>query len=197
MKKTVSMLACLAVMAGCSADHQQSATNASPTVDKAALTESAKAAVQKLGATLKGELEAAIKEGGPVKALDVCHTRAPEIAKSVSAEQGLQVSRVSLKNRNSEQGVPNVWQTEVLHQFESRQAAGEDPATLVYSEVVGDEFRFMKAIPTANVCLTCHGTNIAPEVSAKLAELYPDDKATGFKEGDLRGAFVAVKNLAQ
>jgi hypothetical protein len=34
-------------------------------------------------------------------------------------------------------------------------------------------------------------------VTAKLNELYPADKAIGYKEGDLRGAFVVVKNLAQ
>ena len=65
------------------------------------------------------------------------------------------------------------------------------------AEVVGNEFRFMKAIPTGAVCLKCHGTDLSPAVTAKLTELYPDDKATGFKEGDLRGAFVVVKNLTQ
>jgi hypothetical protein len=40
------------------------------------------------------------------------------------------------------------------------------------------------------MCLGCHGKNIAPEVQAKLDELYPEDQATGFSEGDLRGAFV-------
>lgn len=47
------------------------------------------------------------------------------------------------------------------------------------------------------VCLTCHGTDISPAVTAKLKELYPKDIATGYKEGDIRGAFVAVKQLAQ
>jgi len=61
---------------------------------------------------------------------------------------------------------------------------------------VNNEFRFMKAIPMAANCLQCHGTEISPAVSAKLTELYPQDKAVGYKEGDLRGAFVVVKNLA-
>jgi hypothetical protein len=54
----------------------------------------------------------------------------------------------------------------------------------------------MKAIPTGAVCLTCHGTEVKPEVLTKIKELYPNDKATGYQEGDIRGAFVAVKNLA-
>ncbi len=170
---------------------------AAPAPDKAALAEEAKAAVQALGGTLKGELEAAMKAGGPVEAMDICHTRAPEIAKAVSAEKGLEVSRVSLKNRNPVMGAANEWQTTVLNEFETQKTAGTDPATLVHAEVVGNEFRFMKAIPTGAVCLKCHGTDLSPAVTAKLTELYPDDKATGFKEGDLRGAFVVVKNLTQ
>jgi hypothetical protein len=104
---------------------------------------------------------------------------------------------VSLKNRNPVTGKANEWQTAVLNDFEAKKAAGADPATLVHAEVVGSEFRFMKAIPTAAVCLSCHGTELSPAVTAKLNELYPADKAIGYKEGDLRGAFVVVKNLAQ
>lgn len=172
----------------------QTAPAAAP--DKAALAEEAKAVVQALGGKLKGELEAAMKAGGPVEALNVCKDKAPEIAKAVSAEKGVQVSRVSLKNRNPQMGAANEWQTKVLNDFEAKKAAGEDPATIAYAEVVDNEFRFMKAIPTGEVCLKCHGTELSPAVTAKLTELYPQDKATGFKEGDLRGAFVVVKNLA-
>ena len=55
----------------------------------------------------------------------------------------------------------------------------------------------MKAIPTGGLCLQCHGTAIAPPVAEKLAELYPGDKATGFEQGDLRGAFVITRQLDQ
>ncbi|MEZ5535526.1 MAG: DUF3365 domain-containing protein [Thiolinea sp.] len=167
--------------------------------DKNALAEEAKAAVQALGGTLKGELQQAMKSGGPVNALSVCNTKAPEIASAVSAEKNLQVSRVSLKNRNPDMGKPNAWQIRVLEDFENRKAAGESPMTLAYSEIVDNggqqEFRFMKAIPTDKLCLVCHGTDISPAIQAKLTELYPQDKATGYKEGDLRGAFVVVKSL--
>lgn len=47
----------------------------------------------------------------------------------------------------------------------------------------------MKAIGTEEVCLTCHGAAIAPAVLEKIQALYPDDKATGFGLGDIRGAF--------
>jgi hypothetical protein len=47
----------------------------------------------------------------------------------------------------------------------------------------------MKAIPTKIVCLKCHGSEIDPKIVAKLDELYPEDKAVGYKQGDIRGAF--------
>ena len=40
-------------------------------------------------------------------------------------------------------------------------------------------------------CLMCHGPKdqILPDVQAALNQAYPDDQATGFVEGDLRGWF--------
>lgn len=167
--------------------------------DNASQSAAAKAAIQELAGALQAELKDAIQSGGPVAAIEVCNTEAMPITRKVSAEQGLQVSRVSLKNRNPS-NQPNEWQTAVLEEFERQKAAGKDVATLVWSETVetGDvrEFRFMKAIPTGDVCLLCHGAQLAPGVSQVLAERYPDDKATGFAVGDIRGAFVVTSQSA-
>ena len=49
---------------------------------------------------------------------------------------------------------------------------------------------FYTPLVTNAMCLQCHGTpgkDIKPDVSAKLAELYPNDKAMGYKENELRG----------
>ena len=54
----------------------------------------------------------------------------------------------------------------------------------------------MKAIPTAELCLACHGTKIDPVVAAKLTELYPRDQARGYKVGDIRGAFTFIEPLS-
>lgn len=158
----------------------------------------ARAATAAFGQALKSELMSALQNGGPLAAIGVCHSEAPAIASAVSLEQGVTLSRVSLKNRNPS-NAPNAWQRKVLESFEQRRAAGEDPAALTWQETVsseaGAEFRFMKAIPTGGLCLQCHGKDLAPEVTAKLAELYPQDKATGYSTGDLRGAFVVTREL--
>lgn len=163
--------------------------------DRAALTEEARAATRALGELLKEELEAVMKEGGPVEGMDICSVIAPDLTQMVSSENGMEVRRVSLKSRNAVLGAPNAWQIEVLRDFDARRAKGEDPASLVYVEVVDNQYRFMAAIPTSPVCLHCHGTAISPEVQARLKDLYPHDQAVGYREGDLRGAFVVTKEL--
>jgi hypothetical protein len=158
----------------------------------------ARAAIGAFASALQAELKNAMQQGGPVNAIAVCNTTAMPITAEVSSEQGLMLSRVSLKNRNPA-NAPNDWQKEILESFENRKAAGEELATIAWSEVAAidgkQQFRFMKAIPTGALCLQCHGSNMSPEVSARLAELYPGDKATGYTEGDIRGAFVVTRNL--
>ena len=56
-------------------------------------------------------------------------------------------------------------------------------------------FRYMKAIPTQKPCLTCHGPNVSEPLGKTIAEFYPDDQATGFSLGELRGAFTIVQPL--
>jgi hypothetical protein len=50
--------------------------------------------------------------------------------------------------------------------------------------------RYLKPVVANAMCLTCHGekAKIPPAVQAVLAREYPDDHATGFSVGDVRGA---------
>jgi len=164
-----------------------------------ALVDEAETISQGFMESLKGELERAIKAGGPAAAIEICHTVAPAIAAEQAKEHGWdKAARTSLQLRDPA-NAPDAWEKGVLEQFEARKAAGEPAGGLSYSEVVetegAKEFRFMKAIPTGKVCLACHGTEIADPVAAKLDELYPEDQARGYQEGDIRGAFTLVKTL--
>jgi len=166
--------------------------------DQQADVAAANAAIKELATALQSELKTAMQTGGPVAAIGVCNTRAMPITQRVAAEQGLHLSRVSLKNRNPA-NVPNEWQSAVLKDFQQQKAEGKGIESLAWSETVNldgeKEFRFMKAIPTGGVCLMCHGTDISPEVSRVLADLYPMDQATGYSEGDIRGAFVVTRQV--
>ncbi len=156
-----------------------------------------RATVKQLGDSLLAELTAALKKG-PEAALEVCQQQAPQITSQVTESTGIQVGRTSLKVRNSD-NAPKDWERTVLQQFETLKAAGEDPKTLEYYKVETadghSQVRYMKAIPTAELCLSCHGTEIAPSLQTKLQTLYPNDQATGFKVGDLRGAFTLTASL--
>jgi cytochrome c553 len=160
--------------------------------------EEGKSVIKAFMGDLKNELKKGMKEGGPVKTIQVCNTVAPHLAEAHSQMSGWQVARTSLKVRNPD-NAPDAWEMAVLEEFEKRKAAGEDPMKLVKAEVVEEDgrqvFRMMKAIPTAEVCTKCHGSELAKPVTAKLDELYPEDKARGFKVGDLRGAFTLKKPL--
>lgn len=154
--------------------------------------------VQEFMQTLKKELQAGMQEGGPVNAVSVCNLTAPAIASTYSARYGWDVGRTSLKPRNPA-NAPDAWERSVLESFEERKRAGEDPAKMEYYEVVdGDgasELRYMKAIPTAGLCLACHGEQLDSIVKARLETLYPDDQALGYQVGDIRGAFTITQPL--
>lgn len=174
------------------------ATQAADAVDTAALAAEGKQAMMAFGTQLKGELQAAMKAGGPVNAIGVCNDRAVPIAEGVSAETGWTLGRTSHKLRNPN-NAPDAFEQSVLEDFLARQAQGESAAEMVHTAIVDTpddrRFRMVKAIPTAEACLTCHGTEIAPEVTEKLDALYPADAARGFREGEMRGVFTLEKPL--
>jgi len=150
--------------------------------------------VKEFGGQLVPTLKNSMKENGPVGSIDVCHIKAPAIAKELSLKHNWDVNRVSLKPRGAT-ATPDAWETATLKWFEQQIAAGADPKKLEKFEIVrenGKEVkRYMKPVMTAGLCLTCHGTDtqIPDAVKQKIAEVYPNDKATGYGTGQVRGAF--------
>lgn len=145
-------------------------------------------------------LDEEIQKAGPEGAIGVCREKAPAMAKALSEKSGWAIRRVSLRNRNPK-AMPDAWEKSVLEDFDRRAAAGEKVMGLEKGEQVseGDRqvYRYMKALPTQDLCLQCHGAadKISPAVQAKLKELYPDDKATGYRAGEVRGAITLKKAL--
>lgn len=168
--------------------------------DETKLLDEAREIPKKMQPKLLEVLQAEVKESGHAGAISVCRDKAPQMAKALSEQTGWAIRRVSLKNRNPK-AVPDAWEQAVLQDFEQRLAAGEDPAKIDKGELVDTNgqktYRYMKALPTQELCLFCHGqTNkLAPGVAVKLQELYPDDKATGYSEKQIRGAITVKKSL--
>jgi hypothetical protein len=159
---------------------------------------------RKVATSIPPKLVAVLTEemakGGPEGAITVCKDVAPQMARAASAETGWAIRRVSLRNRNP-RAVPDAWERAALEDFDRRAAAGEAPATLEKAEIVVEDgkqqYRYMRALPVQSLCLNCHGTaeQLTPAVRQKLKELYPDDQATGYKPGDIRGAMTIRKPL--
>lgn len=159
----------------------------------------ARTAIQSLASSLGKELKTTAKQHGLPAAIEVCNTKAGPVTQQVSDKHNWQISRTSLKLRNPS-NAPDAWEQAVLEKFAQQASQGTDLKKLAYSEVITDSsgqktFRLMKAIPVGQQCLACHGSQLTPEISSKLQHLYPEDQATGFSVGDLRGAFSLKKTL--
>jgi len=157
------------------------------------MTMEAKAKTKELGMALKKVLKQELSANGLESAVQVCNVKAPLIADQTSKD-GWSVSRTALKVRNSD-NAPDAWETEVLERFEQKLSAGADPKTLDEATIKDGKFRYMKAIPTGQVCLACHGSSVQPELNDHIQTLYPKDQATGFELGQLRGAFSLTKSV--
>ena len=133
----------------------------------------------------------------PASALRVCASIAQNVARKHEAE-GWRVRRVSQKVRNPGD-TPDPDERDVLRFWEQEKAAGRLGPTTEHREIVtegGQRYiRYMRPIFIAGpVCLQCHGapSKLDPDVVRALEELYPQDQATGYAVGDLRGA-ISVK----
>lgn len=168
--------------------------------DDAALIAETKKTALTIPPKLLNMLQEEIDAGNNQGAIAACNDKAPKMAAAASQNTGWAIRRVSLRNRNPK-AVPDAWEKAVLEDFDRRLAAGENAALLEKAEIVADgdkrTLRYMKALPTQKLCLSCHGSEaqITPEVKAKLAELYPNDKATGYAEGQVRGALTVKRPL--
>ncbi len=166
--------------------------------DVAVLKQAGRQIAKQFLGTLKPELKKAMKAGGPVHAIEVCHKKAPAITAAMSQKTGWQLKRTSLKVRNPN-NAPDAWEKAVLQRFEQQKAQGADPKKLEYAEVVSEHghkvFRYAKAIPTGKVCVVCHGAHVAEPIMKAIKAYYPHDQATGFKPGDIRGMFSFKKPL--
>ena len=166
-----AILVCTVIVAACTGPEPEQ--HVDPTEQGAALLAPFKA-------NLKNELVTSMQSGVD-EAIAACNTAAPAIAESLSVE-GVRMGRSSHKLRNPANVAPD-W---VAPAIESYLAGETRPVTV---ELDDGRQGYIEPIMMQPLCLTCHGQELQPDVEAKLAQLYPDDQATGFAAGDFRGVF--------
>lgn len=160
-------------------------------VDEAALDEAQQArltdmrsARSALGQRLSQRLVTTIQDEGIVAAVRVCSEEAPQIASEVAEQYNVDVGRTSFRVRNPANTPPPEWAQPWV------EAREPGPATLLNNET--HELAELAPIQTAQLCTRCHGAreSLDDELLAALDAAYPEDQATGFEEGELRGWFV-------
>lgn len=147
-------------------------------------------------------MQTAVSEQGPVGAIPVCKEKAPQLLQDMRRQTGWNIRRVSLKTRNPATGTPDAWETRQLAGFNIQVANGAKPEQLEVGEVVTApdgkrSYRYMKALPVVEVCLSCHGTvdSLSADLKTALARDYPHDRATGYATGQVRGALSVIRPL--
>jgi len=194
-RKLVAGLGCLALaiaIAGCSSS-SSTTTAPKPNLDNVAVsivegsvpTEEQKkqltAAKEALFTELSGRLVEVMSSQGPVAAIGVCKKEATEIAARVGKDQGVQIGRIGVRLRNPDNTAPS-WATPLTN---------AKTGTPTFATLSNGHAAALLPIKLQSQCLMCHGPKeqIPQAVGDQLAKLYPDDEATGFQEGDLRGWF--------
>jgi hypothetical protein len=169
--------------------------------DVAALTAETRKTVLPVVPQVVNAMQEAVAAQGVAGAIPVCKVQAPALIEQKRAETGWDIRRVSLRTRNAARATPDLWEARQLADFNIRAAQGEKPETLEKGEIVSVDgkpvFRYIKALPVGEVCLKCHGPveGMAAGLSAKLAESYPQDQATGYAKGQIRGALTVKRPL--
>lgn len=153
----------------------------------------ARSAVAGLAEKLKTLLGEELAKGGFEGAVHACSTSAQKVTRDFAAQAGVDIRRVTLRHRNPA-NAPDAWERSQLAQMEADIRAGKPlPAEI---EVTVDEngakvHRLLKPIVIQGMCLSCHGSaaQIPESVKKQIAKSYSNDLATGYKTGELRGAF--------
>lgn len=141
-----------------------------------------------LGKTLMTSIERVGTSG----ALSFCNTRAIPITDSMSVLHNAKIKRVSDKPRNPKNAA-NKGELLQIDYFKSQLKAQKEikPVTIERENSV----QFYYPIITNGMCLQCHGVknqDINESTVTKLEKLYPQDKATGYKENEVRGIWSIV-----
>jgi len=140
------------------------------------------ALLQKLG----GELKTQMQTTGAMGALHFCSQNALTLTEQVAKESKTSIKRISINHRNPVNKA-NAEETTLLQEWEKLVKNGQPLPSHKLVTVSDNTVLFYKPIVINNeACLKCHG-NVEGDLAKAIKAAYPEDRATGYKMGDLRG----------
>lgn len=112
--------------------------------------------------------------------------------KELTEKDALLIRHASAKNRNTK-NTPTAEEAAFIFTFEGDKSLKRYKDTIEKNGVIYN--RFIAPIYVESACLACHGEKKArPEF---IIAKYPEDKAYGFKTGDLRGIIIVLAPQAK
>lgn len=154
-----------------------------------AAREQGRAITQATFSVLSSNLQQALAHGGVTNALTFCSLQALNLTVLQVNTNLVELRRVSHRPRNL-RNAASAEERLVLERFEAELKQRGTVAPVVETNH-SDRLIFRGPIVLNNpLCLNCHGrpgAEIQPEHLEVLRRLYPDDQATGFRLGELRG----------
>jgi hypothetical protein len=133
------------------------------------------------------ELKAALQRGGVAEAVNYCNLKAIPLTDSLARFYNVIIKRATQKARNplnmanqNEGEIAGVWETK-------QENNGEISPVLFEGE---NAVEFYSPIVLQSMCTNCHGIvgeSLSLENNQLIKDKYPNDLATGYAEGDLRG----------
>lgn len=194
MQKAILSLLLISALLGLAAcDSSPSADKTLSEAQQETYLEASRDITSELQSSLSQRLMAAMQEDDPAHAIKVCEKVAQPLSREISTRYpNASVSRTSLRTRNPVNR-PDEESRSVLTRWNQSREPGDSlpPPDIRLSD---GQVIVHTPIPTQALCLKCHGPEetIDDSTKDKLAELYPEDRAVGFLESELRGAFRVV-----
>jgi hypothetical protein len=140
------------------------------------------ALLQKLGGELKNQMQTT----GAMGALNFCSQNALTLTEQVAKESKTSIKRISINYRNPVNKA-NTEETTLLQEWEKLVKNDQPLPSHKVVNASENTVMFYKPIVINNeACLKCHG-NVEGDLAKAIKAAYPEDKAIGYKMGDLRG----------
>lgn len=146
----------------------------------------AEALAGRLKKNLVTQLSKKIATDGIVAAVPFCHVHVKPIAKEAAGSDlsKFEIGRTSHKIRNSQNKAQD-WMAPYVKRFQASDV--KNPMKAQIHTFTDGKKAYLEPLYLGPQCLSCHGESLNGELKAKIAELYPQDQATGFKLGEFRG----------
>lgn len=135
--------------------------------------------------TFKPTLKAVLKDMSAPDAIEMCTHNQSVNNYSKTLPEGITLRRITSKARNEGHIAKNDLEAKTLIEMDSLKKP-------IIKKVSNNHFQFYKPLIVKEACLKCHGSieQIGENSLGLIKKSYPNDKATGYKVGDVRGVFL-------